>query len=105
MCPVRLAHRQPVAIRLQPPVEHELRLALLARDQCDDVLVQAGRNGVGFDVRDETVPVLLTDQGFEGLVAGVAGHDAFVTTRATRAPGGSTAQWCCRAPGLRDARE
>src|SRR5437879_3149963 len=43
----------PVAIRAQAPLEHELGLALLGRDQPDDVLVQARRQRVGFDVAHE----------------------------------------------------
>ena len=60
-----------------------------------------GRHGVGFDVRDEAVPVLLADQGFErGSFVRVAGHGLpSVPTRATRAPAASAARWSrCRAP-------
>ena len=40
----------------------------------NDVFVQARRHRVGFDVGDEPVPVLLSDEGFEGsLSCGIAG--------------------------------
>ena len=62
---MRLAHGEPVTKGLQAPLEHELRLAFLARDQADHVLVEAGRDGVRLDIGDEAVSVLLTDEGFE----------------------------------------
>ena len=37
---LRLLQRHPVAIGLEPPLEHELRLILLGRDQANDVFVQ-----------------------------------------------------------------
>jgi hypothetical protein len=74
--PVRLAHGQPMAEGLQAPFQHELGFVLLARDQPDHVLVEAGRYRVGFDIRDETVPVLLSDEGFQGGVGlRITGHD------------------------------
>src|SRR6266566_4035210 len=62
--PVRLAHPEPVAVGLQAPLQHPFRLALFGRDQPDDVLVQAGRHDLGFDVGDEAVLVRLLDVGF-----------------------------------------
>ena len=57
---------------LQAPVEHELRLTLVLRDDTDHVLVEAGRQRVGLDVRDEAVLVLLRDECVE--VGRCAGH-------------------------------
>ena len=48
--PGRLGHRQPVAVGLEPPVEHEFRLVLLGGYDADDVFVQPGRDGFGVDV-------------------------------------------------------
>ena len=56
--PARLLHRQPVAVRLQPPLEQPVRLALLGGDEADDVLVQPGRHRLRLDVGDEAVLVL-----------------------------------------------
>src|SRR6266705_1124277 len=63
--PVGLGHVQPVAVGVEPPLEHPLRLALLRRDETDDVLAQAGRHDVGFDVGDEPVRVRLQNLGFD----------------------------------------
>ncbi len=63
--PVRLGHLQPVAIGLEPPIEHPRRLALLLRDEPDDVLAQAGRDGLRFDIGDEAVLIRLEDLGFD----------------------------------------
>jgi hypothetical protein len=60
--PGRLIHRQPVAIGLEPPLEHELRLPLLLRDRTDDPLVQAARHRFGLDVGDEAVLVVSLSQ-------------------------------------------
>src|SRR5882762_7275107 len=68
--PMRLRHLEPVAVRLEPPLQHPLRLALLGGNQPDHVLVQAGRHDLGFDVGDEAVLVRLLDVRFN------AGHDA-----------------------------
>ena len=70
--PVRVRHRVPVPQRLQAPVEHELRLTLDLRDDADHVLVEAGRQRVGFDVSDEAVLILLGDECVE--VGRCAGH-------------------------------
>src|SRR5690606_17412160 len=63
--PVRFAHGEPVAIRLQAPLEHELGLVLLARNQPDDVFVESRRRGVGFDVRRPAVTVLAAQVLFD----------------------------------------
>src|SRR5438552_1538924 len=57
--PRGLLHREPVAIGPEPPLGHPFRLLLLARDEPDDVLVEALRNRVLIEVGDETVFVLL----------------------------------------------
>jgi hypothetical protein len=59
-----------VAIGLQPPGQHELRLLLLLGDEANDVLIQAGRRRFGFDVCDEAVLVLRVDDVIEDLSAG-----------------------------------
>src|SRR6185503_6331744 len=63
--PGRLLQREPVAIRLQPVLEHEVRLALLCRDHADDVFAQARRHRLGVDVGDEAVLVRLEDLCFD----------------------------------------
>src|SRR5262245_15555116 len=65
--PGRLGHRQPVAVRLEPPLEHEGRLPLLGGDGPDDLLVQPLRDRVGFDVGGEAVLVVLGRQVLECL--------------------------------------
>ena len=42
--PVRLLHRLPAAVRLEPPLEHEGRLVLLRRDRAHDVFAQPRRH-------------------------------------------------------------
>src|ERR1039457_4779508 len=60
-------HRHPMPNRLEPPLQHELRLILLGRDQADDVLVQARWRRVGLHVGNEAVLVFLLDQSFDCL--------------------------------------
>ena len=71
--PVRLAHGEPAAIGLEPPLEHPLRLVLLRRNEADGVLGEAFRGLLGFDQRLESVLVLvnvdLTDL-IDGLLYG-----------------------------------
>ena len=50
-----------------PPVEQELRLMFLERNCAYDALVEAGRQTVGFDIRDEAVPIFLADERFDVL--------------------------------------
>src|SRR2546428_2070227 len=57
--PLRLLHREPVAVGAESPVEHPLGLVFLAGDEPDDVLVQALRDRLHLDVGDEAVFVLL----------------------------------------------
>ena len=67
--PVRLAHGEPVAQRLQAPLGEEGRLALLAGDEPHHVLVEPGRHRVGVDVGDEAVLVAAGDQALELAVS------------------------------------
>src|SRR5256886_3263122 len=55
--PVRLRHLLPVAVRLESPLDHPARLALLLGDQPDDVLAQTRGDGLRLDVRNEAVLV------------------------------------------------
>ena len=48
--PGRLGHGQPVAVGLEPPVEHPVRLVLAGRDEADDVLVQPLRGRLHLDL-------------------------------------------------------
>ena len=57
--PIRLGHGQPAAIGIEPPCQHPFRLALLRRDEADDVLAQPLGRLIGFDVGDESVFVLV----------------------------------------------
>src|SRR5690606_1390329 len=71
--PGRLAHRQPAAIGIKPPVEHPLWLVLLRRDETDNVLGEALRGLFGFDLGLESILVLIdveTANVFDGLLYG-----------------------------------
>ena len=57
--PFRLLHGQPALIGVEPPGEHPVRLALLARDETHRVHRQALRGLVGFDQRLKTILVLI----------------------------------------------
>src|SRR5229473_2215793 len=48
-----LLKRRPVLIRLQPPLEHELRFILLGRDQANNVLVESLWDSLFLDRSDE----------------------------------------------------
>ena len=63
--PLRLGHRQPVPIGLQPEFQQPFRLILFRRNHADDVLAQPLRRGLGLDIRDETMPVRLADEVVE----------------------------------------
>ena len=65
--PGRLLHREPHAIGLEAPLEQPLGLALLGRDQADDVFGQAARCRVLLDVGDEAVLVLSIREFLDGL--------------------------------------
>jgi hypothetical protein len=51
-----------VSVCLQAPFEHELRLGLDGGKGADYVFVKAGRQAVGFDVRDKAVLVAAIDE-------------------------------------------
>ena len=70
--PRRLGHREPGAVRLQAPLEQPRGLALLLGDQPDDVLAEALRHGLGFDVGDEAVLVFPVGEFLDR--AGRCGH-------------------------------
>jgi hypothetical protein len=57
--PLRLAHGQPAAIGVEPPLQHPGGLVLLRRDEADGILGQALGGLVGFDIGDEPVLVLV----------------------------------------------
>jgi len=76
--PVRLFHRQPVPVRLQPPLKHPVRLALLVRDESDDFLVQPHRRRLGLHVRDKPPLVFAVGEGLD--LSGFGRH--FDNTRA-----------------------
>src|SRR5690606_14652194 len=64
--PLRHRHGQPAAVGIQAPLGHPLRLVLLGRQGAHHVLVQARREGVGFDVGDEA-GVVAAAQALEDL--------------------------------------
>ena len=57
--PSRLAHGEPAPIGVEPPGEHPVGLALLGRDEADDILGQALGGLVGFDQRLEPILILV----------------------------------------------
>src|SRR5690606_15653091 len=69
--PGRLFHLAPGAIGLQAPLKHPLRLLLAGGDEADHVLVQTGRQGVGFDVGMEAGSVFRLDQVLDFLSHGI----------------------------------
>jgi hypothetical protein len=64
--PVRSLQRQPEAIRLQPPVEHPLRLALLGRDESHGIFGKTLWREFLLDVRMET-PLVRLVRGLIGF--------------------------------------
>ena len=82
--PVRLLQREPVPVGTQTPFEQPVRLALLGRDQPDDVLAQTLRNRVGVQIGRETVPILLAGERPDLLRN--AGHARRPTTRQLPTP-------------------
>ncbi len=59
--PRRLGHLEPVPIGLEPPLEHPVRLALLLRNEPDDVLVEPSGGELRLDVGGPAVLVGLLD--------------------------------------------
>jgi hypothetical protein len=64
-----------MSIRLQSPVEQELRLVLFPRYGGHDIFIESRRQAVGLDIRDEAVPVLLREESFN--ILGFASHENF----------------------------
>ncbi len=62
---MRLGQREPVTQGLQSPLQQELRLALLARNQPHDIFVQTRGDGLGLDVCHKAVLILAADQLFK----------------------------------------
>ena len=93
--PGRLLHGQPAAIGLEPPLEQPVGLALLRRDEADDLLVEALRGLDRFDVGVEAVFVLvdvdLADAG-DGLLHCRHGS----TPNPFRHAAVNAASWRCR---------
>ena len=79
--PLRLRHREPVAVSLETPREHELGFVLLRRDGADNVLAESGRQRFLLHVGDETGLVFALDQGFDILFR--ACHDYLSTPDST----------------------
>src|SRR6185369_4805758 len=71
-----LGHGHPAAVGAEPPLQHPLRLALLLRDEADDILVQALGGLDDLDGRLEAVLVLV-DIDTPHLVDGLlySGHE------------------------------
>jgi hypothetical protein len=57
--PFRLLHGEPAAIGFEPPLGQPLGLALLGRDEADDVLVEALRGLHRLDIGEEAVLILI----------------------------------------------
>src|SRR3546814_7894283 len=88
--PARLLHPEPDPVGLEAPLQHPLRLALLRRDEADDVLVQPLRRRLLLDRRDEAVLVFFAGDRldlFDRLVD--RSHQPFLP-RSCRRPGRST---------------
>src|SRR5215510_4631950 len=64
---LRFFERLPVAIRLQSPIQHELGLALLCRNDADDLFVEALRNPLIFDVGDKAPLVIALGKIANGI--------------------------------------
>ena len=60
----------PVLEGLETPLQQPFRLVLLGGDPADDIFIQAGGCGIGVDVRNPAVLVLLDGRAFDLLVAG-----------------------------------
>ena len=68
--PFRLVHFQPATVGLQAPFQHELRLLLDLGQAADYVFVEAGLEGVGFNLGHESVFVFPFDQLFHLFIGG-----------------------------------
>ena len=67
---LRLLKRRPVVIRLQPPLQHELRFILLGRDHTNDVFVQPLGDPFFLHFGDEAPLVLPFGKILDGVHVG-----------------------------------
>jgi hypothetical protein len=51
-----------MAIRLEPPFQHEFRFVLFLPNSADNLFVQAGRERVSFNIADESIFVFGVDE-------------------------------------------
>ena len=79
--PLRFGHPLPDAECVQAPRQQPLRLALLGRDDPDDLLVQPRRDRLGVDVGDEAVLVVLIRKLLDAV--GRGRHDCLLPVDAT----------------------
>src|SRR5690606_8281214 len=110
--PCRLRHGAPAAVGFEPPLEHPLRFALLARDEAADVLVDALRGHHHRQLRLETVLVLV-DVDLPDLLARLLDCHYLLRTnpfldtdylRPQLVPGRRARQCCPTPPGTRPRR-
>src|ERR1044071_1446961 len=66
---MRLFQRRPVTVRFQPPLQHELRLVLLGRDDTHDLFIQPLGDSLRFNVGDEAPLVVALGQVTNGIYA------------------------------------
>src|SRR5215470_18581347 len=57
-------------IGFQPPLQHELRFILLARDQPNNIFVQSLRDSLGFNIRHKAPLVVTLGEVTNGIYAG-----------------------------------
>jgi hypothetical protein len=60
--PLRLDQGQPVAVGLEPRLQHPFRLLLACGNQVDGLLIEARRHSICLDIGDKTVLVACSDQ-------------------------------------------
>ena len=70
--PVGLFEGEPVAKRLEPELQQEIRLLFLGRDQANDLFTETLGDLVGLNLGDEAVLVRLADE----IPCGGTGHSA-----------------------------
>ena len=68
---------EPVTVGLEAEVEHPVGLAFLARDEADDVLVEAYGDDVGVDIGDEAVFIVAAGDVVENAARGGIGMTVF----------------------------
>ena len=64
--PFRFGHARPAPERIQAPFQQPFGFFLFGGYQCDNLFVEAGRDGIGIDLGNETVFVFLVYQFFNG---------------------------------------